>query len=148
MLNVAFFKSTDGGKTFPSNLRPPHGDNHDLWIAPNDNKRMIEANDGGANVVGERRRDLDRPGFSDRAALPHHRHEPQAVLGVRRTAGQQHGVRAQPRLAADGADWLQSAAAKAATSPAIRENPNIFYAGNYGGFLTRFDYATGNEPDR
>jgi hypothetical protein len=28
----------------------PHGDNHDLWIAPNDNKRMINSNDGGGNV--------------------------------------------------------------------------------------------------
>ena len=30
--------------------RVPHGDNHDLWIAPNDPNRMVEANDGGANV--------------------------------------------------------------------------------------------------
>ena len=30
--------------------RVPHGDNHDMWIAPNDSNRMIEANDGGANV--------------------------------------------------------------------------------------------------
>ena len=28
----------------------PHGDNHDLWIAPDDPSRMIESNDGGANV--------------------------------------------------------------------------------------------------
>ena len=28
----------------------PHGDNHDLWIAPNDPQRMVNANDGGATV--------------------------------------------------------------------------------------------------
>ncbi|HEX6732540.1 MAG TPA: hypothetical protein VF074_21155, partial [Pyrinomonadaceae bacterium] len=44
-----FFKSTDGGKTFTA-LRTPHGDNHDIWINPNDNQIMIQANDGGANV--------------------------------------------------------------------------------------------------
>jgi photosystem II stability/assembly factor-like uncharacterized protein len=49
-LNVGFFRSRDGGKTFPQSLNPPHGDNHDMWIAPNDPNRMIEANDGGANV--------------------------------------------------------------------------------------------------
>ncbi len=44
-----FFKSTDGGKTFTS-FRTPHGDNHDIWINPNDSQIMIQSNDGGANV--------------------------------------------------------------------------------------------------
>src|SRR5690606_28605895 len=48
VLNVQFFRSTDGGKTY-STIRVPHVDNHDLWIAPDDPKRMINANDGGAN---------------------------------------------------------------------------------------------------
>ena len=49
-LNVGFHKSRDGGRTFPQNINPPHGDNHDLWIAPDNPNRMINANDGGANV--------------------------------------------------------------------------------------------------
>src|SRR5262245_21120684 len=49
VLNVGFFRSLDGGKTY-SAIRPPHGDNHDLWIDPEDPMRMIEGNDGGANV--------------------------------------------------------------------------------------------------
>lgn len=44
-----FFKSTDGGKTFTS-MRTPHGDNHDIWINPNNSDIMVQANDGGANV--------------------------------------------------------------------------------------------------
>jgi photosystem II stability/assembly factor-like uncharacterized protein len=44
-----FFKSSDGGKTFAS-LRPPHGDNHDIWVSPRDGQTMIQSNDGGANV--------------------------------------------------------------------------------------------------
>ena len=44
-----FFKSLDGGKTFLP-LRTPHGDNHDIWINPNDSQIMIQSNDGGANV--------------------------------------------------------------------------------------------------
>ena len=47
-LNVGFFRSRDGGKTFPQTISVPHGDSHDLWIAPNDPNRMINANDGGA----------------------------------------------------------------------------------------------------
>jgi len=48
-LNTGFYRSTNGGRTFRS-IRVPHGDNHDLWIAPNDARRMINSNDGGANV--------------------------------------------------------------------------------------------------
>jgi hypothetical protein len=44
-----FFKSTDGGRTMVS-MRTPHGDNHDIWINPNDGDTMIQSNDGGANV--------------------------------------------------------------------------------------------------
>jgi photosystem II stability/assembly factor-like uncharacterized protein len=49
-LNTGFYRSTDGGVTFPRQIRVPHGDNHDLWIAPSDPDRMINANDGGGNV--------------------------------------------------------------------------------------------------
>src|SRR6478672_8280495 len=48
-LNTGMYRSTNGGKTFRG-IPVPHGDNHDLWIAPNDPNRMIESNDGGANV--------------------------------------------------------------------------------------------------
>jgi len=44
-----FFRSTDGGVTMRS-MRTPHGDNHDIWVNPNDGHTMIQANDGGANV--------------------------------------------------------------------------------------------------
>ena len=47
--NLDMWKSTDGGKSF-ERLPTPHGDNHDLWIDPSDNQRMIQGNDGGANV--------------------------------------------------------------------------------------------------
>ena len=49
VLNAPVMKSIDGGKTF-SNIPVPHGDNHHLWINPNDNSNMINSNDGGANI--------------------------------------------------------------------------------------------------
>lgn len=48
-MNLSFMRSTDGGKNFTP-IPTPHGDNHDLWIDPNDPRRMIEGNDGGACV--------------------------------------------------------------------------------------------------
>jgi len=50
VMNVRYHKSTDGGKTFSAN-RAPHGDHHDLWIAPEDPNRMIIGDDGGAQVT-------------------------------------------------------------------------------------------------
>lgn len=49
VVNVQFWRSRDGGRTW-SNINVPHGDNHDLWIDPTNNQRMINSNDGGANV--------------------------------------------------------------------------------------------------
>ena len=49
VLNAPMMRSVDGGRTF-TNVEVPHGDNHDLWINPNDSDNLINANDGGANV--------------------------------------------------------------------------------------------------
>ena len=48
--NLAMWKSTDGGSNF-TEIMTSHGDNHDLWIDPSDPRRMIEGNDGGAQVT-------------------------------------------------------------------------------------------------
>ncbi len=47
--NLRFWKSVDGGKTY-SMIGTPHGDNHDLWIDPQNPQRMVQGNDGGACV--------------------------------------------------------------------------------------------------
>ena len=47
--NLRMWKSTDAGARFTP-VPTPHGDNHDLWIDPRDTRRMIQGNDGGANV--------------------------------------------------------------------------------------------------
>ena len=48
-LNYKMWKSTDGGVNF-NIMATPHGDNHELWIDPNNSNRMIQGNDGGACV--------------------------------------------------------------------------------------------------
>ncbi|MEM6696791.1 MAG: hypothetical protein AAF599_00240, partial [Bacteroidota bacterium] len=48
--STRFYKSTNGGKSW-NRLRTPHGDNHDMWINPNDSDLFIQANDGGANIT-------------------------------------------------------------------------------------------------
>jgi len=45
-----YYKSVDAGETWDE-LKPPHGDNHDMWINPQNPELFIQANDGGANVT-------------------------------------------------------------------------------------------------
>ena len=45
-----YYRSDDGGESWTA-IRPPHGDNHDMWINPEDPDLFIQANDGGANVT-------------------------------------------------------------------------------------------------
>ena len=46
---LRFHKSIDGGKKWKT-IHTPHGDNHDMWINPNNSNLMVQGNDGGANV--------------------------------------------------------------------------------------------------
>ena len=45
-----FVKSEDGGETW-TRVVPPHDDNHDMWINPDNPDLYIQGNDGGANVT-------------------------------------------------------------------------------------------------
>ena len=47
--NSPGLKSIDGGKSW-STIRGTHGDYHQMWINPNNDKNMIIANDGGAAI--------------------------------------------------------------------------------------------------
>jgi photosystem II stability/assembly factor-like uncharacterized protein len=95
ILNTGFYRSTDAGRTITA-IRVPHGDNHDLWIAPNDPRRMINSNDGGGNVSingGV----VDRSGLPDGAVLQRVHDRARAVPRLRRAAGQLHGVHSRHR---------------------------------------------------
>ena len=101
-LNTGLYRSRDGGETFPRGIQVPHGDNHDLWIAPRRLDRMINANDGGANVTfngGESWTDQD---YSTAPVLPGDHHRAHAVPHLRRPAGQFDRVHSRARMEPDG----------------------------------------------
>ncbi|MEW5982485.1 MAG: glycosyl hydrolase [Acidobacteriota bacterium] len=139
VLNTGFYRSTDAGKTYAA-IRVPHGDNHDLWIAPDDPKRMINSNDGGANVSvngGESWTDQDfaTAQFYNAfvtADVPYH------VCGA-----QQDNSTACVSSTGQGALYAVGGGESGYIAPDPR-NPDIFYAGSYGGYLTRFDRETGH----
>ncbi len=50
VMATQYWKSSDSGKTWEE-MRPPHGDSHDMWIDPNNPEHFVQANDGGATVT-------------------------------------------------------------------------------------------------
>lgn len=147
-LNTGAYKSTDGGKTFPTRLRPPHGDNHDLWIAPNDPTRMINANDGGANVTvngGQSWTDQDFP-TAQFYRVTTTNHVPYYICG----AQQDNSTVCLPSggwsfLSANDNYFYDVGGGESGYIASDPRDPDIYYAGSYGGALTRLDHATGLE---
>ena len=146
VLNVGFNKSVDAGKTWTT-IRPPHGDNHDMWIASNDSNRMIEANDGGGNVSvngGETWTDQDFPTaqfyhVTTTADVPYHvcgaqQDNSTACVSSELSAGGFGGRVAPVFYSVGGGE-----SGYIASNP---KNPDIFYAGSYGGLITRYDRRT------
>jgi len=143
VLNVQFLKSIDGGRTF-STVRVPHGDNHDLWIDPNDPMRMINANDGGANVTyngGRTWTDQDIPTAQFYHVTTDNRF-PYYIYG----AQQDNSTVAIPhRTTSFGIDrthWYDVGGGESGYIAPKPDDPEIVYAGSYGGYLTRYDHRT------
>ena len=141
--NVSFHRSTDGGRTFRA-IRAPHGDSHDLWIAPDDPARMIEANDGGANVSTDTARtwtaqDYATAQFYNVATTNHF---PYQVCG----AQQDNSTLCGPsRGSLQITDWKDAGGGESGHLAPRHDDPDIIYGGSYGGLLTRKDMRTGLE---
>ncbi|MEM1188604.1 MAG: glycosyl hydrolase [Pseudomonadota bacterium] len=148
-LNTGFYKSTDGGETFDITIKVPHGDNHDLWIDPNNPLRMANSNDGGGNISlngGESWTDQDFP-TSQLYHIMVTNDFPYHVCG----AQQDNSTLCIP---SEGWDFRQARGpsseyyypAGGGESGYIAQHPeklDWFYAGSQGALLTRFNRATG-----
>jgi photosystem II stability/assembly factor-like uncharacterized protein len=138
ILNTGIYRSTDAGKTIRA-IRVPHGDNHDLWIAPNDPKRMINSNDGGANVsvnAGESWTGQAYPTAQFYSVFTT-AHVPYHVCGA-----QQDNSTACVSSAGDGNLYDVGGGESGYIAP-DPEDTDVFYAGSYGGLLTRINRRTG-----
>ena len=143
VLNVRFHKSTDGGKGFVA-IRVPHVDNHGLWIDPDDNQRMIESNDGGANVSfdgGENWSRQDNQPTAQFYRVAVDESFPYRVLG----AQQDNSTVSIPHTshARNHRDFHSVGGGESGYIAVRPDDPDIVYAGSYAGWLTRYDHRTG-----
>lgn len=144
VMNVSYHKSTDGGRTFKSK-RAPHGDHHDLWIAPEDANRMIIGDDGGAQVTyddGETWSTYHNQPTSQFYRVTVDDHFPYRIY----VAQQDNSTLRIPHRTTGGriddSDWESTAGGESAHIAVDPLDNDIVYGGSYGGFLTRRNHRT------
>ncbi len=147
--DVEFFKSTDGGRNF-NKVKVPHGDNHGLWIDPKNTKRMIASNDGGVTVTLDGGKSWTREDNQPTAQFYHvitDTRTPYYVYGSQ----QDNSTVAIASRSDDGAigrdNWYTVGGGEAGYIAPDPRDPNIVYAGDYQGNLTRFDHRTNQVKD-
>jgi photosystem II stability/assembly factor-like uncharacterized protein len=147
VVNTSFYRSDDGGKTYTT-IRTPHGDNHYLWIAPNDSNRMIEGNDGGANVSSNGGRtwstqDQQPTAQFYRVALdndfPYHAYGAQQDNSTVRIVTNSDEGSINPH------DWYDVGGGESGWVVPDPKNSLIVYAGSYDGLLTQYNHRTGQQ---
>lgn len=145
--NVSFFRTKDGGKTFTT-IETPHGDHHDLWIDPDDNTRMIIADDGGAQISTDAGANWTT--YHNQPTAQFYRvitdnHFPYRIYGAQQD---NTSVRINSRSkgnAINERDWEPSAGGESSYLAINPLNENIVYGGEYKGYLNMLNHETGEE---
>jgi photosystem II stability/assembly factor-like uncharacterized protein len=147
VMNVSYHHSTDGGKTFSSH-RAPHGDHHDLWIAPEDNQRMIIGDDGGAQVSYDGGESWST--YHNQPTAQFYRVTTDNAFPYRIYVAQQDNSTLRVNHRSFGRsigedDWEATAGGESAHIAIDPTNDEIVYGGSYGGYLTRVNHDNGSE---
>ncbi len=145
VMNVSYHKSKDGGKTFQS-LNANHGDHHDLWISPEDNRRMIIADDGGGQVSFDAGENWST--YYNQPTAQHYRvttdnHFPYRIYGAQQDNTTQRILHRTDGSAIGERDWEVSAGGESGHMAIDPTNEDIVYGGSYDGLLERKNHATG-----
>ncbi|MDT0620792.1 VPS10 domain-containing protein [Croceitalea vernalis] len=144
VLNAPVTKSIDGGKSFRP-LPTPHGDNHHLWINPKDNSKMINSNDGGANVSNNGGRSWSTQ--QNQATSQFYRVITDNLVPYNVYGGQQdNSAIAIASRTNDGGidwkDWYSVAGCESAYLAFDPDNPAVVYGGCYQGIIEKWVKAS------
>jgi photosystem II stability/assembly factor-like uncharacterized protein len=136
--STRFYKSEDGGHTW-TRIMTPHGDNHDMWIDPDNPDLFIQGNDGGANITTNGGKSWSSQFNQPTAEL--YQVEVDDDFPYNLYAGQQDNSTIMvpsypPFEPQSGGSNFWRAVGVCETGPAVPEpgDPNIVYANCKGGF--------------
>jgi photosystem II stability/assembly factor-like uncharacterized protein len=145
VMNVDYHRSKDGGKTFQS-YEAPHGDHHDLWIAPEDNQRMIIADDGGAQVsfdAGENWSTYHNQPTSQFYRVITDNSFPYRIYGAQQDNSTVRIAHRSDGFSINEDNWEETAGGESGHIAVDPTDNDIVYGGSYDGFLTMENHRTG-----
>ncbi|MDE3113285.1 MAG: glycosyl hydrolase [Chloroflexota bacterium] len=145
VLNVDQWRSIDAGKTFQQ-FEVPHGDNHDLWIDPNDPQRMIQGNDGGATVTLNGGKTWSTLFDQPTAELYHVVTDTRFPYRMYGTQQDNTAIAVPSRARIMGITDIETydiGGGEAGWVAVRPDDPDVVYCGNYQGYLTRYDHRIG-----
>lgn len=143
VMNVSYAVSTDGGVTF-SLHNAPHGDHHDLWIDPDDNQRMVIADDGGAQVStdgGDNWTTYHNQPTAQFYRIATDDHFPYRIYGAQQDNSSIRISHRSDGIAISERDWEVTAGGESAYHAIDPDDNDIIYGGNYKGYLYRYNHG-------
>ncbi len=145
VLTLEINKSTDGGRTFQM-VRAAHSDNHSLWLAPDDPRRMVNGNDGGAAISWNGGRTWTTQQNQPTAQFYHVITDSQFPYRIYGSQQDSTSVSIPSRTNGGGideTDWHAVGGGESGYIAPDPRDPNIVYAGTYYGVMTRYDHRLG-----
>ncbi|MDE3154934.1 MAG: glycosyl hydrolase, partial [Acidobacteriota bacterium] len=141
----AFYKSTDGGRTFATE-RIPGGDNHGFWMNPLHPERMIESNDQGVVITidgGRSWQKLDNLPIGQFYHVSTDNRFPYDLYGAQQDMGA-IAIASRGWGGITSRDWYSVGGDDGESGYVLPDptDPDLVIAGGYGGALTRFDART------
>jgi photosystem II stability/assembly factor-like uncharacterized protein len=141
----ALWVSRDGGKTF-TKLRTPHGDNHIVWVNPENPKILLEGNDGGATVSTDGGKTWSTEHNQPTGQFYHVNLDDQFpfhIYGAQQDEGSFEGPSASSGGSIPLADWHRAAYGESTYTVPQPGDPNITYGSGYYSIFLRYNLATG-----
>ncbi len=144
VLNVDFWRSKDGGKSFEG-INTPHGDHHDLWINPDNPDVMIIGDDGGAQVSVDGAKSWST--YYNQPTAQFYRVTTDNNFPYRIYGAQQDNSTVRIYHRTEGGsigerDWEETAGAESGWLAVDPNDNDIVYGGNYAGFIGMINHRT------
>jgi photosystem II stability/assembly factor-like uncharacterized protein len=137
--------SHDGGHKWHAS-RPPHGDNHIVWVNPHDSNILLEGNDGGATVSTDGGKSWS-PEHNQPTGQFYHiaidNQFPYHIYGAQQDEGSVEGPSATSEGSIPTDTWRNVAYGESTFVAPEPDNPNITYGSGYFSIFLRYNMRTG-----